>query len=132
MLLEDEDAVGTRTLNGLAVDQDLTGGLRLQARNQMEQCGFTAARRSNNADKLAGTYLKVNVVESQKTLSALRPIAQTDLAQADLGSFRRKRADGAADGDWTDFAGRTAGVSWQARINGNRERARKFLNVGAH
>src|SRR5580692_1086526 len=82
MLLKDEDAVRTRTLNGFAVDQDLAGGLRLQARDQMKQCGLPATRRTDNADKLAGMHLKVNVVESQKALSALRTIAEADFDEA--------------------------------------------------
>jgi hypothetical protein len=54
VFLEDQDAVRARTLDGIAIDQDLAGGLRMQTGDQVQQRGLAATRGTDDADELAG------------------------------------------------------------------------------
>jgi hypothetical protein len=102
MILEDEDAIGPRTLDWLSVNQNPAGGLGLQSRNQVEQGGLAATGRADNADELAGLNLKVDVIKSQQVLTLLRAIAEANFAEAHLGSLRRYRMYRVNNGDWAD------------------------------
>jgi hypothetical protein len=63
----------------------------LQARDQVQQRGFSATRRADDADEFSGTRLQINVVESEQAFSALRAVTQADIAETDLGTLRRDR-----------------------------------------
>ncbi len=89
VFLEDEDAVGARALHGISVDKDLAGCLRVQAGNQVEQSGLTAARGPDDAEKFARLNLKIDVVESKQALPGLRAVAERDVVQADFRDFAR-------------------------------------------
>ena len=56
----------------------------------MQQRGLAATGRSDNANEFAGTHLKIDAVESEQTLAALRAVAEADVAQADFLWRRRK------------------------------------------
>ena len=132
VLLEDEDAVGARTFDRLAVDQNLAGGLRLQPGDQMQQRGLAATRGADDADELSSLHLQVDVVESQQALAALRAIAQADFAEADLGNSGGDIAHRTVDRDRTHLAAGSARVSCEAWVDRDRELAGKFLDVGTH
>ena len=53
MILEDQDAIRSWALNRITVDQDLTRGLRMQARDQVQQRRLAAAGGTNDAKKLS-------------------------------------------------------------------------------
>ena len=106
VFLEDQDAVGARALHGFAVDQDLAGSLRVQARDQMQQRGLAATGGTDDADELSGAHLQIDVVESEQALAALRAITEADFAEADLGNLRRNwRANAGGRPRLADFAG---------------------------
>src|SRR5579862_1482255 len=63
VILEDHDAVGARALDGRAIDEHLSRGLRLQARDQMKERRLAASGWADDADELSRTYLQINVVQ---------------------------------------------------------------------
>ena len=102
----------------------------------MQQRGLAAAGGTDDANELAGLNLKVDVIEGEQALSALGPVTETDIAQADLSDRRRCGMSGTANGDGTQFSAGITGMCRDARIearsSGNRKLAGKFLNVRAH
>ena len=76
VLLEDQDAVGARALNGIAIHQDLAGGWSLQAGNQVQQSGFAAAGGADNAEKFSRANVEIDAVESLQPLARLRAITK--------------------------------------------------------
>ena len=58
----------------------------MQAGDQMQQRGLAAAGGADDADKFAGAYLKIDVVEGEQALAALRAVTQANFAEADLRS----------------------------------------------
>src|SRR5260370_31908027 len=88
-LLENQDAVGARPPDRLAVNQYLTRRWCMQSGNQMQEGGLAAARGPHDAEKLARPNLEIDVIKRQKPFPALRPVTQAYFAQADLGGFGR-------------------------------------------
>src|SRR5260370_12826727 len=85
--LENQDAIGARPLDRLAVNQYLTRRWCMQSGNQMQEGGLAASRGPNDAEKLARPNLEIDVIKRQKPFPALRPVTQAYFAQADLGGF---------------------------------------------
>jgi hypothetical protein len=103
----------------------------LKSGDQVQQGGLTAARRANDADEFPRAHLKIDVIESQQTLSFLRAIAKADLAEADLGNFRHNISRRAVDRDraWLAASGT---VRRETRVDRNPMMTGKFLNVRTH
>ena len=85
VILKDHDAIGSRTLHRLSIDQNLTGSLRLQAGNQVQERGLAATRWSDDAEKFSGTNFKIDVIQREESFFALSAVAEANVAQADLG-----------------------------------------------
>src|SRR5216684_2424924 len=75
-LLKNQNTVGAGTMDRLTVDQHLAGSWLVQAGDQMEECRFAAAGRSNDAQKFPCLHLQINVIESQQSFAALGPVTQ--------------------------------------------------------
>src|SRR5690349_20020142 len=88
VVLEDRDAVGDGTLNGSAIRQNLAGGWRLQAGNQVQQSGFSATRWAHDAEKFSRADIEIDALESLQPLARLRAITQADFVETYLGDFQ--------------------------------------------
>src|SRR6185369_14917115 len=101
-----------------------------QAGYEVQKRRFAAAGGSNDAEKLSGRNLKVDVVEREQALTALGPITQRDIVQTDLGN------SGGAGAYWPiesyDVASPAIAVRRYKRVNLNRKRGRDVLSAGAH
>jgi len=51
----------------------------MQAGNQMQEGGLAASRRSDNAEKLAGLDLEIDVVESEQGFTGLSTVAEANV-----------------------------------------------------
>src|SRR5690349_7045601 len=71
MFLENENPICAGAGYGMAVDEHLTRRLRMQAGDQMQQRGLSAARGTNDAEELTGPNLQVDVIEREQALSGL-------------------------------------------------------------
>src|SRR5260370_35732006 len=105
--LENQDAVGARPLDRLAVNQYLTRSLCMQSGNQMQEGGLAASRGPHDAEKLARPNLEIDVIKRQKPFPALRPVTQAYFAQADLGGFWRVLPPRVPNPNATNLAPRT-------------------------
>src|SRR5260370_4527590 len=85
--LENQDAVGARPLDRLAVNQYLTRSLCMQSGNQMQEGGLAASRGPHDAEKLARPNLEIDVIKRQKPLPALGPATRAYFAPAPLSTF---------------------------------------------
>src|SRR4029077_14258782 len=64
-LLEDQDAIGPRTIHRRAIHQNFPGGLWMQPRDQVQQRGLAASRRTDDAKKLSRLHFKIDFVERE-------------------------------------------------------------------
>jgi hypothetical protein len=88
----------------------------VQASDQVEQGGLAASGRADDADKLPGLDLQVDVVESEKPFTRLRAVAQADFAEADFGSISGCRTPRVADGDRAEFLSMAPGPRGKACV----------------
>jgi hypothetical protein len=118
MILEDQDAIRSWALNGITVHQDLTRGLRIESRNQVQQGGFAAAGRTNDAEKFSGANFEVDVIESDEPFPGLCAIAKADLVQTNLGKLHRGRWAWLVECNWT-WLGASAAIdrNWELTRN---------------
>ena len=92
MFLKDENAIGARTLNRAAIDQNLSRSLGVQSSHEVQQGGLAAAGWADDAQKFSGRDLEIDVVEREQAFAALRAIAERDVMQADLGNSKARRS----------------------------------------
>src|SRR5215831_12114239 len=89
VFLEDENAVGTRPLDRLAVDGDFTGGLGMKSCNQVQERRLAATGGPDDADEFSRLNLKIDLVEREQSFPALRAIAERDVMQRDFRNLQR-------------------------------------------
>src|SRR4029077_6363611 len=82
--LEDQDAIGPRSIHWHAIHQNFPGGLWMQPRDQVQQRGLAASRRTDDAKKLSRLHFKIDFVEREQALPRSRLIAERDCVQRDF------------------------------------------------
>src|SRR5438105_11777793 len=68
VFLEDHTAVRAGAGDGPTVDGDVTRGLILEARDNVQEGGLAAAARPDDGDKFAGAYVDCHVLEGDNLL----------------------------------------------------------------
>src|SRR5208282_2025930 len=76
--LKDQDAIGARPTDRLAIHQNLARGLGTESRDQMQQGGLATARGTDYAKEFSRPHFKINFVERQQSFSRCRSIAEGD------------------------------------------------------
>src|ERR1700686_3997438 len=64
--LEDENSVGTSTLDNFVVHQHVSRCCLVKSGDQVQQRGFSAARWSHNAEKFACFHFQIDVIEREQ------------------------------------------------------------------
>jgi hypothetical protein len=122
MILKDQDAIRSRTLNRITVHQDLTRALRIESRNQMQQGRFPAAGWTNDAEKFSRANLEINMIESDEPFAGLRAITKTYLAQTNLRNLHGGSRAWLVERNWT-WLGASAAVNRKWELTGEALRA---------
>ena len=83
-MLEDDAAIGTGRRDRFAFDQDAAGFDREKAADEIKQRGFSAARRAEQGEELAGAHLERDFAKREHGTPARRAVGMTHPVDDDL------------------------------------------------